>query len=997
MPDLNLIELENSTPGNRKIISADELMYNFHVLEKKAGTALYTTLIESTGVTYNPLLEDQLAKAVVQYVLGAYLFDVNVESTNYYVLTPKTGYYAPNSYTDGMKVTFYNEVANTTTAYIRIDGVDGTTYYEIRYNNTSLEAGDLPTNTYVTLMFKVATDPITGQAIKYFDLGESGNVSSVIENIDNILETTITAAGFTYNQKNKAQLLETIAAYVYGTVLQVDTTNTSGSTYLLYTLPRITATQKLTKITPIVLERGQIYSFIPHVDNTSETVRIVINNSTTLTANLLNNDGSPLKIGQLKANILSTFYVDTVVDENNQVISTSFKLCTGTLPFLTLNSKTITNISTDHTFNTASDEQLATSKAIKEYIDVATSKSEPNSVAQSTLDSVGNSAILHQVGDSTVEVLADVNKYKNIEKTTIDFPFNSGTPTVTASSTATGSGDAVNVISNGVGTTWQSGLTGYAIDGWARKVIQPVENDPTSRIVVKDGSTQTTTPDYLQFVHLYGKPDIIKFQHIQGTPVPSKIQLLINLNSNWYPLCDENKDIETYTQLTTDSATGVSVLQVPNYYDDGSVSAIALPSTLSDYALRLCVYDFDDAQVYDAGYLANILDISTYNPVSDFNSGVTRYRWEVQGVELLQYDNLIKPAVVTFYDNTTYEFTSNVKNTILDTDSTTGKLISHTKPGTYYAVLSTAGAGSLLLVDKTDGYFIQNTDPLIKTGYYGGKLNTCWVDTSAGTPVMRIASPTVVTVTEGEDHAWYFTYNDVEYVIPNAELPASISEGDTFYIYPVTVADVTTPHIYVPDDNPHANNSYKEDFDFYMDNITDTESKFIIVGEVTLTEDTSVSAPYSVTKISAVLSYNTGYERELTTTYTATANTYNSVTLTHNFGAGVTTRVLLECTEADNGIQPGTCYELAPYRVDNVTTTTTSVVSSVDFTNESTGTTSVLTSASANQNSFFLISSNKNTILLGYKNLGFYDVTGTWTTPTSGKWKFVAEVNKRLS
>lgn len=1016
MPDLNLINLENSTPGNKKIISADDLMYNFRVLEAKAGSALYKTLIESTGETYNPLLEDQLAKAVVQYVLGAYLFNVSVASTNYYVLTAKTGYYTPLAYTDGLRVSFYNTVANTADAYIRIDGLEGTTYYEIKYNNASLSAGDLPVNTYVTLTYRVGVDSATGQTIQYFELSESGNTSSVIENLDDMLETLITAAGFRYNQKNKAQLLETIASYVYGTVLQVDTTNTSGSLYLLYTLPRITETQTTTKITPITLSRGQVYSFIPHMDNTSQNVTIMINNSTTLTAPLLNNDGTALKVGQLKQGILSTFYVEPVTNADDVVVSYNFKLCTGTLPFLSLNSKTVNDIVTDSKLQDVTNNQLVTAKAVKDYVNVATAKIEPNSISQSTLDSQGNAALLHQVGDSMLEVLASSDNYKNIEPTTIHFPFGSGTPSVTSDTTAVDSGEPVNVISDGVGDPWVSSLTGYSVDGLDRAVVELIPGSTDSRVIqILTPRNHSTTPANLLMRGINGKPDFIKITHVQGNPIPTKLKLYITLSGYAeYPMCDrvdEHTPNYDYMTLITPEGSSTSTLQVPNYYYDG-VNVVSVVDSPVNYSLRISVEEFNDAQVYPSNYLTKIADISTYNPATDTNSQIQRYSWEVESVELLKYDSLMHTAIVTFYDGSTYEFTNNIKLSILDTQSNSasntqdanfGKLISHTKPGTYYAVLSTAGDGTLMLVDKTNGYFVQDTDPLNKADYYGGKYNTCWVDTSTGVYTMRIASPVEVVIQKDTgSNTWYFEYNGTTYNVPAAEVPYGTVKGDTFNITPVTTSSggttVTTPHIYVP--NPHPttqNNGYLEDFDFYMDNISNTTSKFIIIGEVVLAENTNVAAPYSYTYISSVLSYNSGYEHELSATYTATANTFGSVTLNHNFGANVTTRVLLECISDDNGITAGTCYELTPYRVDNINTTTAQGVTAVDFTNEDTTSAAFLTSATTNQNSFFLISSNKVNIILGYKNLGFYNINGTWFTPTSGKWKFVAEVNKRLN
>ena len=71
----DLIILKNSNPLNKYPVDADELNHNFRVLALQQGQAAVQQIIESSGQVYTPIIDNQLAIAVAQYVFSCTLMD----------------------------------------------------------------------------------------------------------------------------------------------------------------------------------------------------------------------------------------------------------------------------------------------------------------------------------------------------------------------------------------------------------------------------------------------------------------------------------------------------------------------------------------------------------------------------------------------------------------------------------------------------------------------------------------------------------------------------------------------------------------------------------------------------------------------------------------------------------------------------------------------------------------------------------------------------------
>ena len=1009
-----LKELQDSTPGNKQIISAEDLMYNFRQLEKSVGSESISTLIESTGIHYNPLVNTQLARAIVQYVLGAYLFDSVTTIANNYVIAPKTGYYSPNTYTDGMKVTFYNNMTNTGPSVLRIDGMEDTQSYPIKYNGTDLLAGDIAANTNITVVYKITSEG------SYFELERSANEGSSIKKLETMIANTITSASLTYNLSNESQLTQAIAAYTFGHTLVPDTIRTNGSTYYLNTYP-LKNGDPLKQI-PVALSLGQVYYFVPNMDNLTQEVTLILNYNTGMSGRLVNNDGSLLDIGQLKAGVLTAVIVEQIFDDNNNVVSSYFKLATGTLPFLKLGTNKITDISTDVSFENASDNSIATTKAIKEYVNTVAHSNEANSIASGAVDAQNHAKFVSQLGDSSLQIITSTDKLKDIEFVQA---YAGTSPVIPASVTAYSTlndldNDCVEpviVISKtNQGYIWSSntpsgvtGITnGYAIDGLPRKVIETAPGDPSSRIVQIDTNSPVGNQEYLNFAHITGRVDVVKIKHKEGNPVPEKLKLYISLdNSNWYPLCNIIDGLPNYdyTILETADAEGYITIQVPTHYYVSAVDIREYQSTqsalLQDYSFMIKVDLFTAAQYIPQEVLEDIVNINTYNPVTDNNDEILRYAWQVEDVNLLAYDKDIKPLLVTFADGTALSLYKNVDYTILDVfnnQNNTGSVVSYKKPGEYFIVLNSAG--DMTLVNK-ENYVISDTDPCEHADGYYAKPDIHWVNNSVYPNIMSVGQPVEVEILENTSTTpatKYFTYNGVNYTLNSTE-SGIYDVGDICNITPTTEGGQTVPHLVLPrTTRPTGNDDFDDDILLYMLPMNDAQSvmQFITIGEATLTGIYN-NTTYVGTKISYANAYNIGEEHEFIVPYNPSSLNREVSEIYHNFGTNVSTKVIFECISDDQDITAGTCYELSPYTHHRVAMRQVDAfVTSVDFTNNTTTAENAITDIGpALATSNFLIFSNKALIKLVYENLTIYNEDCQEVSPTPGKWRFIVEVTKR--
>lgn len=1004
-----LKELKDSTPGNKQIISAEDLMYNFRRLEQATGSESLSTFIQSTGIIYNPLVSTQLARSIVQYVLGAYLFDSATTVANNYVLAPKTGYYSPNTYTDGMKFTFYNNLTNTGASVLSVEGMEDTQSYPIKYNGVDVEAGDLAANTYISLTFRI-TD--TGS---YFELERSANEGSSIKKMENMLANTINSASLTYNLNNESQLTQAIAAYTFGHMLVPDTLRTNGTNYYLNTYPLKNGNPL--KQLPVALSAGQMYTFIPNMDNTSSEVTLILNNNTGLSGRLVNNDGSALEAGQLKAGVLTTVIVEQILDDNNNVVSTYFKLATGTLPFLNIKSTHIDNISTDVSFSDVSDNSLATTKATKQYIDTVAHATSPNSIASGTVDLQNHAKYINVLGDSVIQLIASADKVKDIEYTRAY----AGTTPVTQASVSSYStlNDLSNEFVEPVITIakmgdycWSSNTpvagstvkNGYAIDGLTRKVVETIPDDETSRIIQIDRSVTPTTREFLAFKSIAGRVDLVKIKHKEGNPIPERLLLSISLDgTNYYNLCNvvDSQPDYSYVNVGTVDSDGYITLQVPTHYfvaaNDIRPYAVSGSLPLQNYTFVVTVDEFSSAQYVPQEVLEDIVDISTYNPTIDTDEHIERYAWQVEDVSLLAYDNDIKPLLVTFADGSSLATYNNLNYSILDVN-TTGSVVSYKKPNNYYIVLHSSG--DLTLVAK-DNYIVSSVDPCDQTKGYCNKQDIHWIDNSVYPNRYAVGVPVEVTIMQDDvSSPKYFTYNGNTYNLTTAESNV-LDEGDICNITPVLEGSTWVPHpILAPTAAPTGNNDFADDIDMYMTPMTDADSimQFIIIGEATLSPIVDSNDDYIGTKITSAIPYNVGTSSEYYEIYDPSdASTYEALEISHNFGANVSVKVSLECTEDDGNFVAGTCVELSPYTHEIFVPTTAEFVATVDFVNQETTVNDGMTGFTSTIDSQFLILSDKTYITLGYKDLFIYDATGAKQRPTPNKWRFVVEAKKRLN
>ena len=208
----DLIILKNSNPLNKYPVDADELNHNFRVLALQQGQAAVQQIIESSGQVYTPIIDNQLAIAVAQYVFSCTLMD-DKGTGNTYKLYPRDGFSAPYRYTYGMEVSFIPSRTNTGPMTLQIENLAA---YPVLSSGNPVPAGFLSLNAITTFRFYGTY----WQQVTYGGGGSSSSGTGGSESdtststLYNQIREVVVSAGMGFDQTDTTLLSKAIAQYV---------------------------------------------------------------------------------------------------------------------------------------------------------------------------------------------------------------------------------------------------------------------------------------------------------------------------------------------------------------------------------------------------------------------------------------------------------------------------------------------------------------------------------------------------------------------------------------------------------------------------------------------------------------------------------------------------------------------------------------------------------------------------------------------------------------
>ena len=193
-----LKELKNSSYINKHIVDAEDLMYNFKLIQETSGSVAFQNLIEATGQTFNLLDTEQLVKAIVQLVVASNFFK-DTGSVNTIVLAPYTDSYgAPIEYIRNMSLNFIPAFTNTGNTTIAIP--NNSAKRLLNEFGAELSAGAIEAGTVYNAVYN-GTDFI----LKPTKSDTTAALSYIIN--------AITSAGLSYSSASLQQLAQAIALY----------------------------------------------------------------------------------------------------------------------------------------------------------------------------------------------------------------------------------------------------------------------------------------------------------------------------------------------------------------------------------------------------------------------------------------------------------------------------------------------------------------------------------------------------------------------------------------------------------------------------------------------------------------------------------------------------------------------------------------------------------------------------------------------------------------
>ena len=726
MPDNDLIILKNSNPLNKYPVDAEQLNHNFDILHKNQGGVAIKHLIESTGQIYTPIIDEQLAMAVSQYVFSCTLFDEK-GTTDAFVLQPRDGFVRPYRYTYGMTVSFIPTRTNTGPMTLQIGTLEA---YPVLIGTNPVSAGYLTLNTLTTFRFfgnywSQITESSTGSS------GSSSTSSGETDSfVANALRTAIISAGIAYDPTDVTQLTKAIANYVVNSLYRSTLENSN------YNLTSFTYSAIPTKY-----DKNMLVWFIADKNNTANPSLSFKNLQQTIIVDFFGNvlPANTITAGELVACIFDGY---------------NFKLVSQYKSALSLrNGVRVTDISDDTSLSNAASTALVTEHAVKSYVDTKVKGTKENLII-SGYEVNQQPSSLRIVSEHRAQLLAGTGLES--EKTVED-----NTPTETANLIASSNQTkAINAVSKVTGKYWESVKVGFAVDDIQRTVSGTDGSKYISIVYDSNGNPVYlhTIPEqsYIGFSGLTKHYDVLKIKHTDENHTPQSIRLYVNTSPTldsalWIPLCDragqEGNYYADYTYgtlsaLSTD-ANGYYVIDIPTYISQNNTVSVFSPE--GAYAIKIVATEFNNQ-------FATTETINTpgYNPNNDTTSTTVKYSWQIADMVLGNYLIGVDPFVISYPDGSLENITTPITYTQFVNDSTSSNavLLADIDAGRYI-VYKIYGVDALYSISKSL-VFRQSMQPPATEENDGG----IWINISSVPYQTYICNEVVNEETGAISYSW---------------------------------------------------------------------------------------------------------------------------------------------------------------------------------------------------------------------------------------------------
>lgn len=687
----DIIKLKNSNPLNKYPVDAEELNHNFEALAANNGSATIKATIESSGQVYSDLFDDQLAKAIAQYVLSASLFAETGSGANY-ILTSKEGLSLPYRYSYGMIVTFETTRTNAGACSLQIGAL---AQYPILVNGAAPKPGAIATNELISFIFvgdhwEPITTSVSGTSSSG---GSSTSGNEAMVSLKNLIQT----ASITYDEEDTTQVSKAVSSYVLNMVY-----NSQYDGDRIFVL-----TPNGAHFTVDNYYIGMTVMFVADADITTEYPAIKINDLQPIT--ITNHNGDTLNIGDIKA---KQFCICKYFADN------TFHLLSSYMPTLNLGGRTVESISNDTLLTNGSDTALVTEHAVKEYVDRQTKTNTTNTITEAYSDASGNSIALQLIGNHAVQLVTatpnEDGSYGSVVK--------ENTPnTSTGVFASSNSGLAINAVSKANGVYWETEKEGFAIDNIHRVLsgasgqlqIEKDINEDDPNGYGFNFNDNPPASEYFGFYGLTALPKNLKIKFTDDDHTPTRILCEFNTantqTGTWMTLVDRvtaTEPSQTYGDISVleKDSDGYYTITVPEYYE--TQTAILPFEPTAPFSFRILIIECDNQfptteQIQEPGY--------------DPNTDTTSERYSVQISDICLGELVQAPAfTASFYSGRvvtvpTSMFYTQYSQAIVSDEPTNAVTLDNLTMGTNIIYLVN-GAGTLFIAPVSD-VFQQSSRP----------------------------------------------------------------------------------------------------------------------------------------------------------------------------------------------------------------------------------------------------------------------------------------------
>ena len=602
MPNENdIIKLKNSNPLIKYPVDADQLNHNFDVINKNQGAVAIKDIIESSGQVYTPIIDNQLAMAVAQYVFSCTLF-IDRGTQNVYKLYPRDGFSLPYKYTYGMELQFVTEATNTGECTIQIGSLDP---YPLLVSGYNAPEGFISQTSINKIRFMGSYwEPVTYTSSSTGSSSGGGSSSGDLSLIG-VIKTAITTAGIEYDQTNNNQLAQSISTYVSGICY--------NSTYEnnIYTL-----IPQNNQATPTKYFDGMLLFFYPSASNSTANPGIKLGNL--VDTAILDYNGQIISSNYISAGtIVAVKYTDG-----------AFRILSDYMPAIVFgNGKRITSVSNDASLYNESKDALVTEYAVKKYVDSNIRSSNENTIISGYTEN-GSPAALNAISKHQVQL-----KSTETGRTVVEFTPNDSADIIASSNQTT----AKNAIDKFNTTFWETAKTGFLIDDKKRKVSGEQGAKYIDVVYNSEGEVEylhsPAEPEWIGFKNLSKLPDVLCISMTDDKHTPTSIRAEVNTSATleqalWMPLVTQDGDDNTqyvlnygnFTLLTKDD-NGYYTVELPKTVYNGST--VEKFTNSGNFAIRFVVES--TANQYPTTEQVNS---PGYDPNTDRTS--EQYTWQIQ-------------------------------------------------------------------------------------------------------------------------------------------------------------------------------------------------------------------------------------------------------------------------------------------------------------------------------------------------------------------------------